>query len=349
MKILVLVNWKLNHLEHDRLDIQPPDKQVRGQPYWFFRYWPDPDVHVDVLDYSYLPGLHTVEKKYVKFYILQSLRAFFRASSYDLIISHGAQSGVVLAMLRSILGRKLPPHIIIDVGCFNGGRDKHAELAPIRYSARSLDGIIYHASVQRDYYERHLPWVPARFIPFGVDSEFFQPAEEETEDYVVATGHFQRDYRTLMEAWRRLPSGKIRLKILGLEQIQGNLPAGVELVDWMPIQEFKRAVARARFVVLPLNYQKFAYGQMSLLQSMAMGKAVIVSRVPGTVNYVNEGNDALMVEPEDPGEMARQVEALWDDPGRAASLGKAARETAERTSEAGMAARIHEFVTEIVG
>ncbi|MHB8168361.1 MAG: glycosyltransferase family 4 protein [Thermoleophilia bacterium] len=348
MKILMLVNWKMHYLAQDRPDIQPPDKLVSGEPYWFFRHWSDASVHVDVLDFSYVPGLHTLEKKVIRFYVLQALRALSRSGGYDLIISHGAQSGVVLAALRRILGRRLPPHVIIDVGCFNGGRERWLELAPIRFAARSLTGIIYHASVQQDYYCRHLPWLRARFIPFGVDDEFFQPLGLGTEDYIVAIGRYQRDYHSLIEAWRMLPETEMRLKILGVSQIQDELPPGVELVDWMPIDEFKQVVGRSRFVVLPLEYRNYAYGQMTLLQSMAMGKAVVVSCVPSTVDYVSDGTDAIFVGHGDAGDLACKINALWDDPGRAAVLGNAARKTAERFNEAAMAAAVCEFVSDLI-
>ncbi len=348
MKILMLVNWPIHYLSRDRVDIQPPDKQLSGQSYWFFRHWPEAGAEVHVLDVSRVPWVYTLEKKVIRFYVLQSLRAMVRANDYDLIISHGAQSGVVLAAFRRLVGRKMPPHIIIDVGCFNGGRERRLELAPICYAARSLAGVIYHASVQREYYQRNMPWLPVRFVRFGVDDEFFQPLGLETEDYIVAAGIYQRDYQTLLKAWSMLPAGKMRLKILGVKKIQGELPAGVELIDWLSIDAFKEEIGRSRFVVLPLNYRRYAYGQMSLLQSMAMAKPVLVSRVPSMVDYVTDDVDALFAEPGDAGDMARKLKLLWDDPALAASLGAAARSTAERLNEAGMAAGIHAFIREIV-
>lgn len=344
----MLVNWRMYYLSRDREDIQPPDKYVEGLPYWFFRYWPDSGASVDVLDFCRVPGLHTIEKKVIRFYVLQAARALARAGGYDLIISHGAQSGVVLAALRRMLGRRMPPHVIIDIGCFNGGRERRLELAPIRYAARSLAGVIYHASVQQEYYQRNMPRLPARFVPFGVDTEFFRPRTENAEDYAVAIGSYLRDYRTLLAAWRQLPPGMLPLKLMGAKLRVGNLPPGVELLDWIPIDDFKRVVARARLVVLPLKSKKYAYGQMSLLQAMAMAKAVVVSRVPSVVDYVSDGVDALVVEPGDTDALAQAVAALHSDPDRISTLEAAARATAERFNEARMAADIHAFVSMLV-
>lgn len=344
----MLVNWRMHYLSQDRLDIQPPDKQLCGHPYWFFRYWPEADAQVDILDYSALPGLHPLEQKVLRFYLLQSFRALGRSRHYDLIISHSAQSGVVLAALRRLLGRKMPPHVIIDIGCFNGGRESAMQLAPIKFSARSLSGLIYHASVQKEYYRRHLPWLPARFVPLGVDSDFFQPLDLKVEDYAVAVGNYQRDYRTLMAAWKKLPANRWRLKIIGINKLAGELPPGVELVDRVPIDELKRQIAQARFVVLPLEYKKYAYGQLTLLQAMALAKAVVVSRVPSTTDYVTDGVDALFVNPYDADDMSTKLRRLWEEPERAQALGEAARHTAERFNEAAMAADIHDFIQSVI-
>lgn len=168
MKILMLVNWKIHYLSKDREDIQPPDKFVEGQKYWFFRYWQNSNVQVDIIDFTKLPFFHYIESKKLKFYIFQPIRGLIKSKKYDLIISHGAQSAVFLAFMRRIIKQKSPPHIVIDGGCFNGGRDDKTEISIIKFAARSLAGVIYHASIQREYYEGYLPFLleKSQFIPF---------------------------------------------------------------------------------------------------------------------------------------------------------------------------------------
>lgn len=352
----MLVNWRVYYLSKDRRDIQPPDKVVEGQKYWFFRYWQNSDIQVDVIDFTKLPFFHYIEKKKLKFYIFQSVKGLMRSRGYDLIISHGAQSAVFLTFMRRIIKQESPPHIVIDGGCFNGGRDTRIEISLIKFVAKSLAGIIYHATIQKEYYKRHLPFLfnKSQFIPFGADTEFFQPMNiKERDDYIISIGYAKRDYITLLKAWKKVSSLGTKLKIIGVNNLRKlgvlNLPCNVELHESIPINKLKELIAKSRFVVIPLPYYKYSYGQMTLLQSMAMGKAVIVTKVPGVIDYVTPGKDALFVGLYDVSDMRQKIELLLNNPSLVERLGKQARETiVQRFNEKHMAENVYKFAKEII-
>jgi len=269
---------------------------------------------------------------------------------YDLVISHGAQSGLVLGLMRRLCGINAPPHIIIDIGCFNGGRNREYELAPIRFAARSISGVVYHSAVQEGYYRRYLPFLKTRFIPFGVDTEFFFPENIEKGSYVLSVGYVKRDYVTLLEAWAGLQRGKTTLKIVGIKKgILRGIPDGVELSGMVPVNEFKKMVAGAKFIILPLPFYKYSYGQMTLLQSMAMAKAVIITRTPSTEDYILDGKSALFVEPYNVDDMKNKIEFLLNNPLLIAELETGARNTVmQKFNEKNMAENIYKFVKEIL-
>lgn len=355
MKILMLVNWKVNYLITDDIDIQPPDKVVKGEKYWFFRYWPEHDISVDVVDYTRLPFLHYIERKLFKFYAWQALKVIPRIEAYDVIISHGAQSSVILSFIMSLTRRNHPLHITIDVGCFNGARNNMLELLPIKFATRSLGGIIYHATIQQKYYEKHLRFLSRKtqFIPFGVDTDFFSPLQTKEENYIVAFGYLKRDYKTLCEAWQRLQPCDMKLNIIGMDRPRrfgvNRLPHGVNVIKSIPINRLKQAVSSAKFVVIPLPYFNYSYGQMSLLQSMSMGKAVVVTKTPGTVDYVNDGSDALFVDLYNIEDMLNKIKFLYEHPDRAKEIGREARKTTlQRFNERIMAEKIYKFVGRFV-
>ena len=86
MKILMLVNWKIEYADKIPLDKQPPDYYVEGESYWFFRYFKEKH-DVDVVDISSLPAIENFEKNVLRFYVLQTLKVLPKIKSYDLIIS----------------------------------------------------------------------------------------------------------------------------------------------------------------------------------------------------------------------------------------------------------------------
>lgn len=355
MNILMLVNWKIHYLSENREDIQPPDKVVEGKKYWFFRYWPSRNIHVDVLDFSRFPFLHYLEKNKLKFYIFQTLKAVPMLRNYDLVISHSAQSAVFLDFLRTLVNNRYPPHIVIDPGCFNGARDNKFETSLIKFAVKSLDGLIYHSTVQEKYYKKHLPFLlkKSQFIPFGVDVEFFKPDDNATkEDYVISVGCIKRDYVTLLNAWKQI-STATKLKIIGIKNIRTlgipQIPSNVELNERVPINKLKELITKSKFVIIPLPYYKYSYGQMSMLQSMSMEKAVIVTSTPSTVDYINNGKNGLFVEPYNVEDMKKRIEFLLNNPLFVEKLDKQARETVvRRFNEKNMAQSIYKFTKRII-
>ena len=103
MKILMLVNWKVAYENQIPEGKQPPDYVVPGQKYWFFRYLSD-DISVDVVDIRSFPWLERFEKEKIRFYIWQTLKVLPKLNQYDLVLSHGMQSGIVLCLWRRLFG-----------------------------------------------------------------------------------------------------------------------------------------------------------------------------------------------------------------------------------------------------
>jgi len=70
---------------------------------------------------------------------------------------------------------------------------------------------------------------------------------------------------------------------------------------------------------------------VSVMEAMAMGLPVAVTDVGGVRELVDDGRDGLLCRPGDPEDMAGAIRRILDDPGFAASLGRAAREKVENS------------------
>lgn len=306
---------------------------------------------MDVLDVSVNSGYARFEKDMLGFHLKQGLKAFVKSRRYDLIICHGAQSALFLALLRTVLGKKLPPYLVIDVSAFNRGRNSIFEIGPIRLASRSIDCVVYHARIQEEHYRKHFPFLMKRskFVPFGADQFLFQPLKVQKDNYILSIGHNWRDWNTLVRAFQELKT-HFHLKIIGDQDVfvPAQIRSRVQCLPYIKIDDLKLAIARAVFVVLPLPYFSHAYAQMTLLQSMAMGKAVIVSRVPGIIDYVKDKENALLVNPDDVSDLKSRMELLLADPEKRNILEKKARETIEnKFNEIKMSEGIFEAASKI--
>ena len=83
---------------------------------------------------------------------------------------------------------------------------------------------------------------------------------------------------------------------------------------------------RSRFVVIPLHETDTDNGTTSILEAMAMGKAVICSRVKGQTDVIREGVTGLFVPPGDARALREAITTLWCDPDRAREMGRKGRE-----------------------
>jgi glycosyltransferase involved in cell wall biosynthesis len=93
--------------------------------------------------------------------------------------------------------------------------------------------------------------------------------------------------------------------------------------------ELRERLAAAPFVVLPVRENNYSGGTISLLQAMAAGKAVIVSRTAAVREGYGlaDGENCLLVPPGDGAALAEAMERLRNDRDLAARLDPRPRRT----------------------
>lgn len=347
MRILFLPNWKVVQPSEDVADIQAPDKFVKGEPYWFFKHF-NTAVKVDIIDFQQGNLLSFIEKK-CNTYIWQGVKAFFSKKNYDVVISHGAQSGLVYSLLRTIFFRTKPVHIIFDIGSMNGARENIIENRLIQWVLRSNPSVICHSKIIIENYKiRYKNLVTrSKFIPFGVDVDDFkpQPPPQDTH-YILSFGASKRDYKTLLEAWSTINT-TYKLRLIGYQQPLS--VENVEVIKKVTIAELRTHIANSLFVVIPLPVFNYSYGQMSFLQSMSMGKPVVVTRTPSSVDYLHDGKGAFLVNPYDVADMKAKLEQLLNNHQLCSEMGRQARQlVADDFSEKQMAVKVECFIQEVL-
>jgi glycosyltransferase involved in cell wall biosynthesis len=142
------------------------------------------------------------------------------------------------------------------------------------------------------------------FIRFGVNINEFYPSSLPSKNYILSFGYAKRDYPTLLKAWKQIDTD-ICLYIVGDSSIR---PAkNITVIPKTDILNLKRYIAESLFVIIPLPCFNYSYGQMSVLQSMAMGKPVIVTKTPSMTDYIIDGKGAFFVEPYNDTDMKNKI------------------------------------------
>jgi glycosyltransferase involved in cell wall biosynthesis len=267
--------------------------------------------------------------------ILGSLRTINAA---DVVFSTVDTVGIPLILLkRARLVR--PPIVYTAIGLPERLVQLRGERVRRLYgrALRGCRAIVSYAPSEAD---RLRDWLapggpPVVFVPFGVDVNAFSPQRGEPDSDVVTVGADpRRDFDLVLGVAERHPELSLRI-IASADHTRtlGSLPPNVALETDIPLAQVRERLAGARVVVLPVRDNSYSGATTTLLQAMAMGKPVVVSRTDAiaTGYFLEDGVNCRLVEPGDAEALERAILEMLTGADAAAAIGIRAREAVERS------------------
>jgi len=197
----------------------------------------------------------------------------------------------------------------------------------IAYSEHEADDL-------RSWLAAHGQAPRVEFVPFGVDSESFQPVRDPPATDVVSVGADpHRDFDLLLKVAAQMPDASFRI-VTSADHARGlcTRPENVELEVDLPFEEMRRRLTEARVVALPVLENSYSGATTVLLQAMALGKPVVVSRTSAIARGYGlvDGESCRLVAPGDAEGFERALQGILRDDWHARALGASARATVER-------------------
>jgi glycosyltransferase involved in cell wall biosynthesis len=187
--------------------------------------------------------------------------------------------------------------------------------------------VVCSSRPEADHYRATFGWQPAKvaFVPLHTDPAYADRPPDEEEPFALAAGRTFRDYPTLLEAARQGLTMPLTI-VAGRDSLGGAVvPPRVTVHHDIPLPELLGMMSRASVVVLPLEERQISTGQTVLLEAMAMGKAVVVTRVNGTVDYVDDMKNGVLVPPKDAPALRVAINSLAGDEALRRRIGDAGR------------------------
>ena len=267
--------------------------------------------------------------------VLASLSELNRS---DVVYSTVDTVGIPLTLLGH-LGRVKPPVVYAAIGLPERLEQLRGPAAPRFFAGafRRLHTIVAYGWGE---VEELRAWVGSdgprvEFVAFGVDTEHFRPEPSlQPEDDVVSNGGDpRRDYQLLAELARRLPERSFRVVASADNAaVLDPLPENIHLELDVPFARVRDCLLRARVVALPVLDNTYSGATTTLLQGMACGKPVVVTRTAAIARgyHLDDGVNCRLVPPGDLAALQHAVAGVLDDRVLAAGLGQRARETVER-------------------
>jgi glycosyltransferase involved in cell wall biosynthesis len=263
----------------------------------------------------------------------QVLEAFLLRNRYDALVTWAESISLPLALLLKLTGSRVP-----HVAVFSSITQRKKALV-LRAVQSHISRMVINSQAQAEFAVRELG-VPAEKVStltWTVDQRFWRPMPGPT-DMISTSGRELRDYATLIRALRDL---EVRCHIAAklvpwkrdawVEEVKTEepLPPHLTIGYNESITEVRSWYGRSRFIVLPLLRADYELGSTVILEAMAMGKAVICTRINGQRDLLTEGKTGIYVPPNDPVALREAIRTLWNDPGLAEEMGRAARREVE--------------------
>lgn len=293
-------------------------------------------LNTDLLDRRFMdavPGLRRTIYRRLPGRISQLAEAYIVRNKYDAIISWVENIGFPFALMCKLTGTH-PAHIAIS-----SWLSKRKTSTVLRLAQTHVDRLILMSSIQHRFATETLglPSSKVTLLKWPIDQKFWRPMNVPT-DMISTAGREMRDFGTLIEALRDLP---IRCHIAAVA-VPGKKDAWIKdlstfdpsnstiTVGRKPLHELRDIYARSRFVVVPLYPTDTDNGTTTILEAMAMGKAVICSRVAGQADVIQEGTTGIFVPPRDPRALRETIEHFWNHPEEAERMGREGRRRIEQ-------------------
>jgi sugar transferase (PEP-CTERM/EpsH1 system associated) len=207
-----------------------------------------------------------------------------------------------------------------------------------RFCLAKSSRVLTVSEADRIFFSRFIDPSKMTVIPTGVDTDYFLPSteDEETPDSLVFTGamdwmpnedgvvHFLHSVLPLIR--REIPN--VTFTVVGRNPSDGLRAraaetAGVRVTG--TVEDIRPYVRDASVYVVPLRVGSGT--RLKIFEAMAMGKAVVSTKLGAEGLPVTDGYDLLLAE--SPDELAEKIVLLLRDPVRRKSLGLRARQLVE--------------------
>ncbi|HKF18733.1 MAG TPA: glycosyltransferase family 4 protein [Candidatus Dormibacteraeota bacterium] len=284
---------------------------------------------VELLDWSRLRS--EASGRSVGLSVAHARTALRRLDTVDAVFSDGEHLGVPLALAMRLKGLSTP-HLML--GHHLTTQAKRRVFRLLRPQAR-ISRVLVHSRRQLELAasELGIPRQRLAFVPYGVDADFWSPTRTREEKLVVSVGREHRDYATLARACSGLP-GRVFVAAGSLfspsapQDQPRSWPANFD-VGFAEPADLRDWYARASVVVVPLVPNEFQAGVTTILEAMAMAKAVVVTATAGQRDLIEDGMTGLLVPPDDASAMRQAATRLLADPQERRRLGDNARQSVQ--------------------
>lgn len=186
-----------------------------------------------------------------------------------------------------------------------------------RWIFRFVDCVICYSSSEVLHYAKIFPDASEkfRFVPLGlfVPDAGVKLANELNEPVFLSAGRSGRDYALLTKIFAK--NGLPLRIVCDLDSAKSGCVVA-DNIRWLNScygENYIKELWSSSVVVVTLAVNEISAGQMVMLQAMAYGKPVIITRIPTLDDYANDSSGVCLIEPGSEKDLERAVQRFSTD------------------------------------
>jgi hypothetical protein len=270
--------------------------------------------------------------------------AIHNRKNFDVILGwHG--SGDLLAIAGALFRWRKPRICLIYYRLYDPNSPKWLIFLKrflLKFASKGCALLLSVDQKQAALFERELGRAPGTTSSFryGIDYEWFEHYLKNFGNFpkqntIFCPGSAYRDDTTLFNAISEMEVEVRRFKLsLESKRVASNSrrigKANIVNMYNRPYAEYVPACLESTAVVISLNNNDVPAGLTALLECMALGRPIIITRGLSTNNYCIDGVTALEYDKGDSVQLRRQISKLLENPELAEKIAMTAHETLKR-------------------
>lgn len=147
------------------------------------------------------------------------------------------------------------------------------------------------------------------FLPYPSKTEWLKESVDRGE-YIFCGGNNMRDHGTFIEAVKGLP---VKVIIVTDQPLPSVLPPNCITYGHLPLEDYMALIAKSLFVVVPLLPSSLPHGHCDISSAFGLGKTVVSTRDASVEDYIEDGVNGFLAEPENAESYRHIINRLLSD------------------------------------
>lgn len=271
-------------------------------------------------------------------YLFMAIKTFMYANDYETIIFWQQFIGFYYGIIaKCVFWKRKPPHSIVLQLIYKTRKGLPGRIYKICFDLMlkigAIDKYICHSASEMEFYRVEFGLTDTeRFgvVKLGVgmpDHKYADSACGGEERYFFAGGTSNRDYRTLLDAFKDM-NENLRISCFPKDLNGLSVPRNVRVLYGVYRDDFLDCMRKAYAVIITIDDIRISTGQLVLLDAMRLGKAIIATRCYSMADYVDE-SCAIFVKPHSSNDLKAAVKYLLNNKNALDNLANEARKRYE--------------------